>query len=226
MASEKCDHKNSMGDECGDPAPFYYPENGFPVWRCQYHGPSVPPGVLKPGDPIPGMTEPRAVASPAGAFQTPPTSKPGGFSDEAEEDRITAERLARDTRVAEQLDPEWQKEMQETYGEEHLATSPGGVKFDSEKVRFDLISVPALEGLARVLTYGASKYEAHNWRKGIEWHRLIRATLAHFTSFMRGEDMDPESGLPHIDHVMCNVMFLSEFAKTGNGTDDRYEVGL
>lgn len=101
-------------------------------------------------------------------------------------------------------------------------TAPA-VKHDAEKVRYDLISPKALEGLAAVLTFGATKYAAHNWRKGLEWHRLIRAALGHILAFMGGEDLDPESGLPHLDHAAYCIMFLSEFQKTGTGTDDRWK---
>lgn len=99
---------------------------------------------------------------------------------------------------------------------------PEGVKHDGEKVQLDLLSVPALIGLGNVLTFGAKKYEAHNWRKGMVWSRLIAAALRHLFAFMLGEDTDPESGLPHIDHALCCLMFLSEFQKMKLGTDDRW----
>lgn len=83
------------------------------------------------------------------------------------------------------------------------------IKYDGEKPRMDLLDPLALEGLAKVLTFGAQKYAAHNWRKGIANTRLIAAMLRHMFAIMRGEDIDPESGLPHIDHVGCCWMFLS-----------------
>ena len=106
-----------------------------------------------------------------------------------------------------------------------LATSPGGVKFDAAKPRMDLLSTPALEGLALVLTYGAAKYEAHNWRKGLDWSRLTAAALRHLLAFQGGEDIDPESGLPHVDHALCCLMFLSEATKVPHGKDDRWKAG-
>lgn len=100
-----------------------------------------------------------------------------------------------------------------------------GVKFDSEKLRFDLISDVATEGLAAVLTHGAKKYAPDNWRKGLEWRRLIRAARGHLLAFSKGEDIDPDSGLPHLDHAACCLMFLSEYQKRKLGTDDRVKVG-
>jgi len=98
----------------------------------------------------------------------------------------------------------------------------GGTKFDGEKPRTDLLSAIALEGLAAVLAFGARKYAAHNWRKGIHWSRVIGAILRHTFAFMRGEDTDPESGLPHVDAISCNAMFLAEFYRTRRDLDDRY----
>ena len=96
-------------------------------------------------------------------------------------------------------------------------------KFDTEKVQMELLSEPAIEGLARVLTYGAKKYAADNWRKGMGWRRLIGAALRHLFEFMRGNDLDAESGLPHIDHALCCLMFLSEYQKRELGQDDRWQ---
>jgi Domain of unknown function (DUF5664) len=96
------------------------------------------------------------------------------------------------------------------------------LKYDSEKPRTDLLDPIALEGLAKVLTFGASKYGAHNWRGGFNSSRLIAALLRHAFALMRGEDLDPESGLPHIDHLGACWMFLSNQMKTRQDLDDRY----
>ena len=99
-----------------------------------------------------------------------------------------------------------------------------GTKNDAEKPRMDLLDPLALEGLAAVLTFGAKKYAAHNWRKGISNSRLIAAMLRHLFAIMRGEDVDPESGLPHIDHVGCCWMFLSNNMKVRQEMDDRWRA--
>lgn len=98
-----------------------------------------------------------------------------------------------------------------------------GQKNDSDKVRLELISEAAEWGLAQVLTFGAKKYAADNWRKGLEWRRCLGAARRHLNAFARGEELDPESGLPHIDHAACEIMFLSEFQKAGSGQDDRFK---
>lgn len=101
-------------------------------------------------------------------------------------------------------------------------TIPPGSKWDSDKPRMDLLDPLALEGLAKVLTFGAKKYAAHNWRGGISYSRLLGAAMRHTFSIIRGEDIDPESGLPHVDHLGCCWMFLSNMMKTRQDLDDRY----
>jgi len=63
---------------------------------------------------------------------------------------------------------------------------------------------------------------AHNWRKGFTWTRLIAACFRHLKSILQCEDIDPESGLPHVDHLMCMVAFLSGHQKCGYGEDNRW----
>jgi hypothetical protein len=102
-------------------------------------------------------------------------------------------------------------------------TQPTGTKYDQEKPRMDLLDPWALEGLAKVLTFGAGKYDAHNWRNGIVYSRLLAALARHANAISKGEDTDSESGLPHIDHLGCCWMFLSNFMKTRPELDDRWK---
>jgi hypothetical protein len=98
---------------------------------------------------------------------------------------------------------------------------PEGIKYDQEKPQMALIDFDALEGLAKVLTFGASKYGADNWRGGIANSRIVSSLLRHLSAYQRGEDFDPESGLSHLDHIGCNWMFLSANAKQRPNCDDR-----
>lgn len=100
-----------------------------------------------------------------------------------------------------------------------------GTKYDADKPRMDLIDPDAITGLASVLTFGAQKYAAHNWRQGISNSRLIAAMLRHLFAIMRGEYIDPESKLPHIDHVGCCWMFLSNNMKNRPDMDDGWNKG-
>ena len=98
-----------------------------------------------------------------------------------------------------------------------------GLKYDDNKPRMDLLDSQALEGLASVLTFGARKYAAHNWRNGISNSRLVAAMLRHIFAIMRGEYVDPESGLPHVDHVGCCWMFLSNNMKNREDLNDLWK---
>lgn len=113
-------------------------------------------------------------------------------------------------------------------GEKHLSNVTDTIKYegskhDTGKPMCELLSPQALLGTTQVLTFGAKKYASHNWRKGIVWSRLIGAIFRHMFAILSGEDLDPESGLPHIDHVACEVMFLQEFYRTRKDLDDRYK---
>ena len=98
-----------------------------------------------------------------------------------------------------------------------------GLKFDSDKLPLHLLSTEAMNQTATVLAFGAEKYAAHNWRKGFVWSRPLAAAMRHITAFNAGEDKDPESGLSHLAHAACCIMFLLEFEKTHKELDDRYK---
>ncbi len=98
-----------------------------------------------------------------------------------------------------------------------------GVKHDSGKVRMDLLSPIALEEIAKVMTFGAKKYGDNNWRKGILWSRVFGALMRHAWAYWRGENLDPETGLSHLAHCGCCVMFLLEYSQTRIELDDRYK---
>jgi len=87
----------------------------------------------------------------------------------------------------------------------------------------DLLDAQAIEGLASVLTFGAKKYAAHNWRSGIHNSRLVAALLRHTFAILRGEYIDAESGLPHIDHIGCCWMFLSNNMKNRPDLNDLWK---
>ncbi len=97
-----------------------------------------------------------------------------------------------------------------------------GVKHDDGKPPIALIDSEMIEGVAAVMGFGAKKYAAHNWRKGLQVSRCLSAALRHIFAFVRGEDLDPESGLPHIDHAICSLQFARYMWKHREDMDDRY----
>jgi len=96
-----------------------------------------------------------------------------------------------------------------------------GLRYNTGKPRVDLLDPMALEGTAVVLTYGATKYAERNWEKGMAWSKVIASLLRHVFLFMKGEDIDKESGLPHVDHIGTNAMFLQRYYRTHKDKDDR-----
>lgn len=100
------------------------------------------------------------------------------------------------------------------------------LKFDTDKLPLHLLSTEAMNQTAAVLKFGAQKYAEHNWRKGFAWSRPLSAAMRHITAFNDGEDKDPESGLSHLAHAACCIMFLLEFEKTHQNLDDRYKPNL
>jgi hypothetical protein len=97
------------------------------------------------------------------------------------------------------------------------------IKHDNDKPPMNLLSREALEQTAMVMGFGKEKYAAHNWRKGFAWSRPLSAAMRHIMAFNDGEDKDPESGLSHLAHAACCIMFLLEFEKTHKHLDDRFK---
>lgn len=96
-----------------------------------------------------------------------------------------------------------------------------GDRYNSGKLRLDLITPQMIKGLGRVLTEGAKKYEDRNWEKGLAWTSVTASLKRHINAFMEGEDYDQESGLLHIEHVLANAGFIATYYETRPEFDDR-----
>lgn len=94
------------------------------------------------------------------------------------------------------------------------------VKHDDGKADWSLVPFESLEGMVKVLEFGAKKYDGWNWTTngGFSYMRVMRSCLRHLFAWSRGEDIDPESGLSHIHHAMCNLLFISHYI----GNKDKY----
>lgn len=96
-----------------------------------------------------------------------------------------------------------------------------GVKFDSDKLQWDLFPFDLAEDELRVWMFGAKKYSAHNWRKGMPMSRGFNALVRHLTAYMYGEDKDPESGESHLAHAACCLKMMQHTEKHHKELDDR-----
>lgn len=86
-----------------------------------------------------------------------------------------------------------------------------GIKYDNGKPEYGLLPPFALEEVAKVLTFGAQKYDRENWKKVDELERrYFDAAQRHLWAIKRGEDRDPESGLHHLAHAATCLLFLLE----------------
>lgn len=74
----------------------------------------------------------------------------------------------------------------------------------------ELLPLVAIRSVADVMTFGANKYADNGWKSLPDAkRRYTGAMLRHLTAIEEGEEVDPESGLPHISHVTCNAVFLT-----------------
>jgi hypothetical protein len=87
--------------------------------------------------------------------------------------------------------------------------------------RFSLIPARPLWKVAEHYGTGAAKYADRNWERGYPWSWSYDAIGRHLTSFWMGEDIDPETGSPHLAAVVFHAMALMEFNATHPEKDDR-----
>ncbi|UOF81209.1 hypothetical protein [Caudoviricetes sp.] len=83
------------------------------------------------------------------------------------------------------------------------------------KTGLEMISPYFVEGVGDVLTYGANKYARNNWLRGMSYAVVFGGIMRHLWAWFRGEDLDPKekggSGLPHLYHAACGIMFLIHY---------------
>jgi hypothetical protein len=88
-------------------------------------------------------------------------------------------------------------------------------RYNSGKPRLDLLPLDLMSGLARVLEYGEGKYGRNNWRQGAPATEQVASLLRHLQPIMECLNTDAkeglhdtESGLPHVDHMLFNILSL------------------
>ena len=87
---------------------------------------------------------------------------------------------------------------------ENKLVTQEGVKHDQDKDRWELMPYGALRQIVKVLTFGAKKYAPDNWKK-ISKERYFGACMRHLTA---KEKIDAESGLSHLAHAACCILFM------------------
>jgi len=105
--------------------------------------------------------------------------------------------------------------VQEVWPEDH------GTKHDGGKLPWHLLPPDVIEEVLKVLDFGAKKYAPRNWEKGMAWSRPFSALMRHMWAWWRGEDRDAETGLSHLAHAACCIIFLLGYELRKIGKDDR-----
>jgi hypothetical protein len=100
------------------------------------------------------------------------------------------------------------------------ASKESALRFNTGKPELSYIldSMPALKDMVGVMEFGANKYSRDNWKNGFPREKLLDSMLRHVDAFYSGEDIDSESGKPHVGHILCNAMFLAYH----NGSNSEY----
>ena len=95
-----------------------------------------------------------------------------------------------------------------------------GRKDDQGKLKWSLLPWGALEHVVRVMMHGENKYSRDNWMDVDNASvRYEDAAFRHLTKWSQGEVNDPDSGLNHLAHTVCCLLFLIWFTvctKRGN----------
>jgi len=107
--------------------------------------------------------------------------------------------------------------------EVRTTSSTGGEKGMKDE-RHSLIPTEALAAVARHYGIGARKYADHNWRRGYEWSKSYYALQRHAQAFWGGEDIDEETGSPHMAAVAFHALTLLVFMQEQRDFDDRYST--
>lgn len=92
--------------------------------------------------------------------------------------------------------------------------------------RMALLPWGVLREISKVYGFGAKKYDdpkvgPYNWRRGYAYSLSFDAMQRHLSAWWEGEDMDPESHLPHLCHAAWHIFNLLFYQMNGVGKDDR-----
>ncbi len=85
-----------------------------------------------------------------------------------------------------------------------------------------VLAFKGLDDVAKVGSFGAKKYGQWNYKSGASFMRFLGSCSRHLISFIRGQDLDGESGLPHLAHLVFDALMLMDWLDRGVGVDDRY----
>ncbi|AKF12744.1 hypothetical protein PHIM7_199 [Sinorhizobium phage phiM7] len=92
----------------------------------------------------------------------------------------------------------------------------------SRKFSLSVMSSAVTAEIALGMLEGARKYGRHNWRdEGAMASIYWDAAMRHLIKWWEGEDIDPDSGLPHIVKAMASLYVLRDAMICETWVDDR-----
>jgi len=86
-----------------------------------------------------------------------------------------------------------------------------------------ILAMKGIDEIAKVGEFGAKKYGQWNYMAGSEYMRFLGSCSRHLTLFIRGENLDHESGISHLAHLCYDALMLLEWQHRKRGLDDRYK---
>jgi hypothetical protein len=84
------------------------------------------------------------------------------------------------------------------------------MKFNEGKPKVRLVYPSAIYEMAKVREYGFNKHGSLNGWMTTPSEDHYDACMRHVLAAAHGEQYDKDSGLKHLSHAMCNLMFLIE----------------
>ena len=102
-----------------------------------------------------------------------------------------------------------------------LGKKETGKRFNEGKTQHALLPARACDEIAKVFTFGAKKYGAFNWEKGMSWVSILNSLKRHINAFERCDDYDIESQELHLAHAGCNIMMILDYYHSNPEYDDR-----
>jgi hypothetical protein len=107
-----------------------------------------------------------------------------------------------------------------------MSTSSTGARKAENLERYDLLPSEPLRLLALHYGRGSLKYADRNWELGLEWHKCFASLMRHAWQFWNGEDIDAETGSPHIIAAAWHCFALAEYMTTHPELDDRPSTAI
>jgi hypothetical protein len=90
------------------------------------------------------------------------------------------------------------------------------------KAPLSTVSMPVLMELGVAMMEGAKKYGRFNYRViGVRYSVYFDACLRHLSLWWEGENIDAESGMPHVIKAMACLMILEDAKIHNKFVDDR-----